>query len=110
MSSPARLFIGNLAPQVDEYTLIQVFSKYGPLAKLDLLYHKAGPQKGQPRGYAFVEFLEPAVGCKHYTDVRTLFLRSPNSTTGCYAADGWWSQTRMPRRWRGGNPRWPRRR
>ncbi|BEI82758.1 hypothetical protein CcaverHIS002_0306260 [Cutaneotrichosporon cavernicola] len=39
---PDRLFVGNLAPSVDEYTLVQVFSN--------------GPQKGKPRGYAFVEY------------------------------------------------------
>ncbi|EJD44973.1 hypothetical protein AURDEDRAFT_38676, partial [Auricularia subglabra TFB-10046 SS5] len=53
-----RLFVGNLAPTVDEYTLLQVFSKYGKIARLDFLFHKTGPQKGRPRGYAFVEFTD----------------------------------------------------
>ena len=51
-----RLYIGNLHPTVDEYTLIQIFSKFGKIAKLDYLFHKSGPQKGQSRGYAFVEY------------------------------------------------------
>lgn len=51
-----RLFVGNLSPTVDEYTLVQVFSKYGVIAKLDLMVHNSGPQKGKPRGYAFVEY------------------------------------------------------
>ncbi|GMK56682.1 hypothetical protein CspeluHIS016_0305220 [Cutaneotrichosporon spelunceum] len=53
---PDRLFVGNLAPSVDEYTLVQVFSKYGKISKLDLMVHHSGPQKGKPRGYAFVEY------------------------------------------------------
>ncbi|RDX41635.1 RNA-binding domain-containing protein [Lentinus brumalis] len=54
-----RLYVGNLHPSVDEYTLLQVFSKFGKINKLDFLFHKAGPLKGKPRGYAFVEY-----GCK----------------------------------------------
>lgn len=57
-----RLYVGNLAPTVDEYTLLQVFSKYGKIAKLDFLFHKAGPMRGKPRGYAFVEFSEESPG------------------------------------------------
>ncbi|KAJ8454645.1 hypothetical protein ONZ51_g12911 [Trametes cubensis] len=51
-----RLYVGNLHPTVDEYTLLQLFSKFGKIAKLDFLFHKSGPLKGKPRGYAFVEF------------------------------------------------------
>lgn len=66
--------MGNLHPSVDEYSLIQVFSKHGKIAKMDYLFHKAGPQKGKPRGYAFVEYAskEP---CK----------RSQLPTTRCFA-------------------------
>ena len=38
-----------------------MFSKYGKLAQLDFLYHKAGALKGKPRGYAFVEYGNPDV-------------------------------------------------
>lgn len=73
-----RLYIGNLHPSVDEcvlvfhyacssgltapcvvplrYTLLRVFSKFGKVTKLDFLFHKAGPMKGKPRGYAFIEY------------------------------------------------------
>ncbi|KAI0816856.1 hypothetical protein BC628DRAFT_1299521, partial [Trametes gibbosa] len=51
-----RLYVGNLHPTVDEYTLLQLFSKFGKVSKLDYLFHKSGPLKGKPRGYAFVEF------------------------------------------------------
>ena len=53
---PDRLYVGNLSPTVDEYTLIQVFQKYGKIVKLDFMFHKSGVLKGKPRGYAFVEF------------------------------------------------------
>ncbi|GJJ13004.1 hypothetical protein Clacol_007253 [Clathrus columnatus] len=51
-----RLYVGNLHPTVDEYVLAQLFSKYGKISKMDFLFHKSGPQKGKPRGYAFIEF------------------------------------------------------
>ncbi|KAF8634059.1 hypothetical protein AX17_004323 [Amanita inopinata Kibby_2008] len=51
-----RLYVGNLHPSVDEYTLLQVFSKFGKITKLDFLFHKTGALKGKPRGYAFVEY------------------------------------------------------
>ncbi|KAF9070660.1 hypothetical protein BDP27DRAFT_1292181 [Rhodocollybia butyracea] len=51
-----RLFIGNLHPSVDEYTLLQIFAKFGKVTKLDFLFHKSGALKGKPRGYAFLEY------------------------------------------------------
>ncbi|KAG6849454.1 hypothetical protein H0H93_008297 [Arthromyces matolae] len=51
-----RLYIGNLHPTVDEYSLLQIFSKFGKVTKLDFLFHKSGPLKGKPRGYAFIEY------------------------------------------------------
>ena len=69
-----RLYVGNLHPTVDEYVpgsltgyskaqeranryaLLHVFSKFGKVTKLDFLFHKAGPMKGKPRGYAFIEY------------------------------------------------------
>lgn len=56
-----RLFVGNLSPTVDEYTLLQIFSKYGKITKLDFMFHKTGVLKGKPRGYAFVEFSDKDV-------------------------------------------------
>ncbi|KAI0674200.1 hypothetical protein C8Q78DRAFT_1013530 [Trametes maxima] len=53
-----RLYVGNLHPTVDEYALLQLFSKFGKVSKLDYLFHKSGPLKGKPRGYAFVEFAD----------------------------------------------------
>ncbi|KAM0752258.1 hypothetical protein T439DRAFT_355122 [Meredithblackwellia eburnea MCA 4105] len=55
-TSLTRLYVGNLPLSVTEYDLIQLCSKYGKIRKLDFLFHKTGPSKGKPRGYAFVEF------------------------------------------------------
>ena len=43
------------------YTLLQAFTKFGKVSKLDFLFHKTGPLKGKPRGYAFIEFADPNV-------------------------------------------------
>ena len=63
---PDRLYVGNLSPSVDEYTLIQVFQKYGQITKLDFMFHKTGVLKGKPRGYAFVEFSSKDVSSSEY--------------------------------------------
>ncbi|KDQ23355.1 hypothetical protein PLEOSDRAFT_1072731 [Pleurotus ostreatus PC15] len=56
-----RLYIGNLHPSVDEYSLLQVFSKFGKVTKMDFLFHKTGALKGKPRGYAFVEYADKSL-------------------------------------------------
>jgi hypothetical protein len=43
------------------YSLIQIFSKFGKVSKLDFLFHKTGPLKGKPRGYAFVQYANQEV-------------------------------------------------
>ncbi|KAL1412784.1 hypothetical protein Q8F55_000532 [Vanrija albida] len=72
---PERLFIGNLAPAVDEYTLVQVFSKFGKITKLDLMFHKSGPLKGKPRGYAFIEFASQDAALKALVKLHDRLLR-----------------------------------
>ncbi|PWN34984.1 uncharacterized protein FA14DRAFT_160350 [Meira miltonrushii] len=56
--SEVRLFIANLTSSVSEHDLLTAFRPYGTLKNLDLVFHKNGPQKGQPKGYAFVEYAE----------------------------------------------------
>ncbi|TIC52260.1 hypothetical protein E3Q05_02784 [Wallemia mellicola] len=51
-----KLFIGNIPPSVNEYTLIKHFKTFGKIKKLDYLYHTSGPYEGRPRGYAFIEY------------------------------------------------------
>ncbi|OBZ78290.1 putative RNA-binding protein 18 [Grifola frondosa] len=70
-----RLYVGNLHPSVDEYTLLQVFSKFGKVSKLDFLFHKSGPMKGKPRGYAFVEFASKDDADKALTHANDKLLR-----------------------------------
>ena len=60
---PDRLYVGNLSPTVDEFTLIQVFQKYGKITKLDFMFHKSGVLKGKPRGFAFIEYSNKDVSC-----------------------------------------------
>ncbi|XP_066957634.1 probable RNA-binding protein 18 [Macrobrachium rosenbergii] len=51
-----RLWVGNLDTRMREYQLLKMVENFGPLVEFDFLYHRSGPQAGQPRGYAFVTF------------------------------------------------------
>ncbi|KAJ3038311.1 putative RNA-binding protein 18 [Rhizophlyctis rosea] len=54
--NPNRIYIGNLDPSVTEYRILKIFGKFGKIAKIDYLWHKHGPKKGEPRGYCFLEY------------------------------------------------------
>ncbi|XP_015591750.1 probable RNA-binding protein 18 isoform X2 [Cephus cinctus] len=41
---------------VNRYQLLKLVQKHGTIEKFDLLFHRSGPQAGQPRGYAFVTY------------------------------------------------------
>ncbi|KAI8824147.1 uncharacterized protein EV422DRAFT_564857 [Fimicolochytrium jonesii] len=58
--TPTRLYIGNLPPTLTEYHLLKLFSPLGTLTKIDFLWHKQGPHKGEPRGYCFIEYADKA--------------------------------------------------
>ncbi|KAG2185513.1 hypothetical protein INT44_002306, partial [Umbelopsis vinacea] len=51
-----RLYIGNLDPTIDEYALVKLFEPFGKITLMDFLFHFAGPKRGQPRGYCFLEY------------------------------------------------------
>lgn len=51
-----RLWVGNLDLRINEYQLLKLVQKHGTIEKFDLLFHRSGPQAGQPRGYAFVTY------------------------------------------------------
>lgn len=70
-----RLYVGNLSPTVDEFTLIQIFSKYGKITKLDFMFHKTGILKGKPRGFAFIQFLDKADALKAMVKLHDRLLR-----------------------------------
>ncbi|KAG7566861.1 hypothetical protein FFLO_01362 [Filobasidium floriforme] len=95
---PCRLFIGNLSPTVDEYTLIQVFSKCGKVAKMDYLFHKTGPLKGKPRGYAFVEYTNKEDAQKALTKLHTRLLRGRNLVVTQASASPVYDQSKPYRR------------
>ncbi|WWD19658.1 hypothetical protein CI109_104120 [Kwoniella shandongensis] len=72
---PDRLYVGNLSPTVDEYTLLQVFSKYGKITKLDFMFHKSGVLKGKPRGFAFMQFANKDDALKAMVKLHDRLLR-----------------------------------
>nr|GMD53788.1 probable RNA-binding protein 18 isoform X1 [Ipomoea batatas]GME17557.1 probable RNA-binding protein 18 isoform X1 [Ipomoea batatas] len=54
--SESRLYIGNLDLRISEAALIKMFSPFGKIISEDFLWHTRGPKRGEPRGYAFVQF------------------------------------------------------
>ncbi|CAK9176901.1 unnamed protein product [Ilex paraguariensis] len=52
----SRLYIGNLDLRITEAALIKMFSPFGNIVSEDFLWHTRGPKRGEPRGYAFVQF------------------------------------------------------
>lgn len=55
-SSEYRIWIGNMDLQMNEFTLLQLLKKYEGLKSFDMLYHKAGPQQGQSKGFGFATY------------------------------------------------------
>ncbi|MCD7463948.1 hypothetical protein HAX54_051760 [Datura stramonium] len=54
--SESRLYVGNLDLRISEAALIKMFSSFGKIVAEDFLWHTRGPKRGEPRGYAFVQF------------------------------------------------------
>ncbi|CAH8373564.1 unnamed protein product [Eruca vesicaria subsp. sativa] len=54
--SESRLYVGNLDLKINEAALIKMFSPYGKIISEDFLWHTRGPKKGEPRGYAFIQY------------------------------------------------------
>lgn len=50
------IFIGNLHNSVTEKDLIKIFQPYGTIIQVNYIWHRSGPLKGQPKGFAFIEF------------------------------------------------------
>ena len=38
--------------------LLKLLQQHGAIEKFDLLFHRSGPLEGQPRGYAFVTYVQ----------------------------------------------------
>ncbi|KAK9063187.1 hypothetical protein SSX86_017057 [Deinandra increscens subsp. villosa] len=54
--SESRLYVGNLDLRITEAARIKMFSPFGNIVFEDFLWHTCGPKRGEPRGYAFVQF------------------------------------------------------
>ncbi|KAF5175758.1 Rna-binding protein-like rna recognition motif protein [Thalictrum thalictroides] len=54
--SDRRLYIGNLDHRITEAVLIKMFSPFGKIVSEDFLWHTRGPKRGEPRGFAFIQF------------------------------------------------------
>ncbi|TXG70995.1 hypothetical protein EZV62_005930 [Acer yangbiense] len=54
--SESRLYVGNLDLKITEASLIKMFSPYGKIVSEDFLWHTRGPKRGEPRGFAFIQF------------------------------------------------------
>lgn len=55
-----RIFVGNLdRARVNDGTLIKIFQKFGKVLKAEVVHHRGGPLRGQPRGFAFIELNSP---------------------------------------------------
>ncbi|KAK8965205.1 Serine/arginine-rich splicing factor RSZ21 [Platanthera guangdongensis] len=52
----SRLYVGNLDKRITEANVIKMFSPYGKIISEDFLWHTQGPKKGEPRGYAFIQY------------------------------------------------------
>ncbi|XP_043715089.1 probable RNA-binding protein 18 isoform X2 [Telopea speciosissima] len=52
----SRLYIGNLDQRITEALLIKLFSPFGKIVSEDFLWHTRGPKRGEPRGFAFIQY------------------------------------------------------
>ncbi|XP_008803933.2 probable RNA-binding protein 18 [Phoenix dactylifera] len=52
----SRLYIGNLDQRITEANVIKMFSPFGKIVSEDFLWHTRGPKRGEPRGYAFIQY------------------------------------------------------
>ncbi|XP_062206196.1 uncharacterized protein LOC133908084 isoform X2 [Phragmites australis] len=52
----SRLYVGNLDFRISESDVIKMFSPFGKIIAEDFLWHTRGPKRGEPRGYAFVQY------------------------------------------------------
>ncbi|KAF9683827.1 hypothetical protein SADUNF_Sadunf04G0054600 [Salix dunnii] len=52
----SRVYIGNLDSRITEAALIKMFTPYGKILSEEFLWHTRGPKRGEPRGFAFIQF------------------------------------------------------
>ncbi|CAA7395630.1 unnamed protein product [Spirodela intermedia] len=54
--SESRLYIGNLDQRITESAILKMFAPFGNIVSEDFLWHTRGPKRGEPRGYAFIQY------------------------------------------------------
>ncbi|WOL09981.1 putative RNA-binding protein 18 isoform X1 [Canna indica] len=54
--SESRIYIGNIDQRVTESNVIKMFAPFGMILSEDFLWHTRGPKRGEPRGYAFIQY------------------------------------------------------
>ena len=59
-SRDCTLYVGNLNPRVTDYHLMKLFGQFGELIRVQFTWHHHGENKGAPKGFAFVEFVNKA--------------------------------------------------
>ncbi|XP_078432956.1 RNA-binding protein-like RNA recognition motif protein [Wolffia australiana] len=55
-TSDNRLYVGNLDQRITEATILKMFAPFGNIISEDFLWHTRGPKRGEPRGYAFIQY------------------------------------------------------
>jgi len=57
---------------------LKIIQRFGAVKNFDFLFHRSGPYKGLPRGYAFVTFedKEDALKCKTNLDGKKILYRN----------------------------------
>ncbi|KAF6176513.1 hypothetical protein GIB67_007896 [Kingdonia uniflora] len=56
------LYVGNLAPQVDESFLLRTFGRFGPIASVKIMWPRTDEEKRRQRNCGFVAFMNRADG------------------------------------------------
>ncbi|RWW18878.1 hypothetical protein BHE74_00029009 [Ensete ventricosum] len=52
----SKIYVGNIDQRVPESNVIKMFSPFGKIISEDFLWHTRGPRRGEPRGYAFIQY------------------------------------------------------
>ncbi|CAB4301910.1 unnamed protein product [Prunus armeniaca] len=55
-NSESKIYIGNLDLRITEAALIKMFSPFGKIVTEDFLWHTRGRKRGEPRGFAFIQY------------------------------------------------------
>lgn len=56
------LYVGNLAPQVDENFLLRTFGRFGPIASVKIMWPRTDEERRRQRNCGFVAFMNRADG------------------------------------------------